>query len=199
MCRHGLTCRWTKASRVCRTDWCQQTRAACGSDDTAEKTDTTPSAEPSETAVEEPDEVAATVNQYASIVAKNEADLREQLTTMGECDWSSAGSLDPEPNGIVCAMGLLTLSYGAQAMSVSLEGAQKPDAPGYVGAVPSEIELLVADTIESSTTLAEAAKAANDDRCALTGDGKCMDLRNQTWLAMDDVEGQLDAWGPYTG
>lgn len=178
--------------------------AACGSDGSADASTESPSASDSTSAesLEEPSEETveqtATVNQYASIIAKN-GDLAKQIEAMDDCDWLGRGSLDYDPQSIVCTVGVLTMSYQSMTLSLSLTSAQDSTAPAFIGAPPAEIETLVADTVTAADALAEVATATNDAKCEYKGTGKCSRLRADTWSAMSDLERELAGWRPYTG
>ena len=174
--------------------------AACGSEGSADASTESPSASDSTSAEssEEPVEQTATVNQYASIIAKN-GDLAKQIEAMDDCDWLGRGSLDYDPQSIVCTVGVLTMSYQSMTLSLSLTSAQDSTAPAFIGAPPAGIETLVADTVTAADALAEVATATNDAKCEYRGTGKCSRLRADTWSAMSDLGRELAGWSPYTG
>lgn len=175
--------------------------SACGSDSAGEPPGQAASAStaaPTESTTPTPEVDTATVEQYASIVAKNQ-DLKKQIGTMSDCDWLGSGSLDADPASIVCQAGVLTLSFQAGTLSTSLKSAQKPGVPAFIGSPPAEIEALVADTVSASDALEKAAAAANKAGCEQTAAGKCAALRIDVMQAMGDLERELYAWEPYTG
>lgn len=141
-------------------------------------------------------DAGATVEQYASIIARN-GELRDDLDEMAGCDWLGSGSLDYDPELIVCQVGLFGLTMTSDTLAISLEGAAKEGVPAYIGAPPKEIEQLVAETIESANALTAAATAANDADCAQVGSGQCSSLRSGTMRAIANLERTIDAWAPY--
>ena len=176
--------------------------SACGSnsttDDSPDQAVSDSTQTPTEATSATPEEDTATVEQYASIVAKNQ-DLKKQIGTMSDCDWLGSGALDADPASIVCQAGVLTLSFQAETLSTSLKSAQKPGVPAFIGPPPDEIEPLVADTVSASDALAKSASAANKAGCEQSAAGKCTALRVDVMQAMSDLKRELYAWEPYTG
>lgn len=137
----------------------------------------------------------ATVQQYASIVARN-SDLRGQLRDMSDCNWFGMGRLD-RPGYLVCSVGMLTMSYLTGTLASSLTVAAESGSAEYIGAPPQEIESLVDETATTARTLSTAAAKADKKGCGETGRGQCMGLRIDVWQAQNDLKQALQAWGPY--
>lgn len=174
--------------------------AACGggSGNAASPATSTTSVASPTTGQATPPEQTATVEQYASIIAKQKPDLTKYLDelTGPDCDWTSPGSVQVDPQLIGCWTYPLTLSYAASTLSLSLTGAQKQGVPAYIGAVPPELKGIVADTIaaadkftpDSANTIQACVKAAGTD-CATT----LFDFSYN----MKQLRDQLAAWSPY--
>lgn len=137
----------------------------------------------------------ATVQQYASIVARV-SDLDQQLRTLDNCNWMGSGSLD-RPGSIVCQAGLYVLYLDALNLATRLGDAQNAGTKQYFGAPPEEIADLVDETVSDANALKKAAKAANDAKCYDSGAGRCLTLRGDVFQAMAPMESTLDAWEPY--
>jgi hypothetical protein len=138
---------------------------------------------------------AATVAQYASIVAKN-SDISELLDRLEGCDWIGDGPLD-QPGSIVCMAGIPTLEYSSSTLAVSLESAGKDGVPAYIGAPPAEIESLVTETIAVAQEVSKVARKAGNADCSESPRGRCFNLRIDVWKGLGELDRQLDAWGPY--
>ena len=140
----------------------------------------------------------ATVGQYASIVAKNQVGLAKSLTDLlntRHCTWNRPGGVDVRPGYVTCAIGVLGLGFQADTLKISLQGAEKPGVPAYVGQPPLEIAPLVDDTITAASQLSKATQAASDctSKASPGCDSKLFDLYD----AMTGMSSQLGAWAPY--
>lgn len=140
------------------------------------------------------DEDVATVEQYASIVAKRQP---KSIGQTEDCNWFGRGGLDWDPTSMQCSLGLLGLETEAAILQLELTGASDEDSGLYIGAVPDEIETLADDTIDASTKLRKAASQANKQDCGLSGTGVCVSLRADVLTAAGDLSSEIDAWAPY--
>ena len=75
----------------------------------------------------------------------------------------------------------------------------KPDAPGFVGSPPEEIEDLLAETEGTADT---ASTTANDliesPECDDPLADACIEQRFAADGAIEDLSGKLDAWAVYS-
>ena len=143
----------------------------------------------------------ATVAQYASIVAKQQASMVKTLDDLlsDNCDWTTPGKVDRRPGDITCGMSVLTVNFEAQTLQTVLIGAQKPGAPAYIGVPPDEIASILADTKTASDTLASTSNAANPCTApAVSPDSaQCVKALFDFYRAMTGMQAQFAAWGPY--
>ncbi len=165
----------------------QQTAASTSSESSAD-----PSKSPSPTASGEP---LATPEQYASVIAR-QGRLVKQLQEMSRCDWLGSGPLY-RPGYIVCAVGTLSLQYGATTLQLELQNAQDPSRPHtYIGKPPAELAALVRETTDMARALEQAMKSM-PARCNATHAGACQQKRILASLSIDDMQRTLAAWRPY--
>ena len=141
----------------------------------------------------------ATVAQYASLVAKQKANMMPTLDELlsDNCSWVSPGAVDVRPGYMTCAMSVLTVSMQAQTVVAVLEGAQKRGVPAFVGTPPAEIKSLLDDTLASAEALKTASDAANP--CTMPGadNADCIASLFAFKSALDDMKAQFAAWDPY--
>lgn len=173
------------------------TLAACGggSDDTGSTTSTTKPAATT-TTIE-----TATISQYASIVAEDQAELLAKIDEADGC----VGLYEPYACSISASLAAFTAQLTAQSLHIRLTAADddKPNNGHYIGAVPEEIEKLVADTISAADEVATTVQAFSDASCAAqpgapaTPAANCSDLASAAWLALGRLENEMRAWGPY--
>ena len=143
----------------------------------------------------------ATVAQYASLVAKQKANIGKTLDQMlsDDCDWTTPGHVDRLSGGITCGVSVLTVNFEAQTLQAVLVGAQKAEAPAYIGAPPDEIKSIVADTKTVADTLASSSSTANPFTFpAVSPDSpQCVKALFDFHRAMTNMQAQFAAWGPY--
>ena len=140
----------------------------------------------------------ATVAQYASIVAKQQASMVKTLDDLlsDNCDWTTPGKVDRRPGYGSCGMQMMTANFAAQTLHLVLEGAQKPGAPAYIGTPPDEIKSIVADTMTAADTLVNASENAKS--CTNTpAPADCPKSLFEVFRAMTGMQAQFAAWGPY--
>ena len=137
----------------------------------------------------------ATVQQYASVVARS-TDLSENIATMETCDWFSRGALDL-PGSIACMGRLAAMEMSAWTLADNLERAANEDLATFIGTPPVEIARLVSATNTKANDLSQAAKVAADSDCAVVGTGGCLALRASVFKAMGALSAELDGWKPY--
>ena len=128
---------------------------------------------------------AATVEQYASIIAKERADISEAADTLKPC------AIDQ--SGFVCVITLMSVGLEAQTLDIELGGASI-DGPGnqlYIGPPPVELAKLVADTRAAAQDVQTKADAY--DACKRS----CGDEFAQAYFAANDLNDQVAAWEPY--
>ncbi len=165
----------------------QQTAASNSSESSAD-----PSGSPSPTAS---GESLATLEQYASVIAR-QGRLVKQLQEMSRCDWLGSGPLY-RPGYIVCAVGTLSLQYGATTLQLELQNAQDPSRPHtYIGEPPAELAALLRETTDMARALEQAMKRM-PARCSETDAGACLQKRILASLSIDDMQRTLAAWRPY--
>lgn len=173
--------------------------AGCSGGGEAQSTDGATTLSPTSTAPTTPTETGptATVEQYASIVAKNTTDMRKMfrdLENPQHCLWG-VGLPDVRPGYGTCGLQITTMSYVAGSLALSLQGAQKETAPAYIGAPPPEIEGIVTDTIATAQSLRAASSRAED--CAFDLKTGCNARLVTFHRAMGAMEDQVAAWQPY--
>ena len=137
----------------------------------------------------------ATVQQYASVVARSTA-VADNIAVMETCDWFSRGALDP-PGSIVCMASLFAMEMRAFTLADNLERAANEDLTTFIGTPPVEIARLVSATNTKANDLYQAARVAGDSDCAEVGTGDCLALRASVFKAMGALSAELDGWKPY--
>jgi hypothetical protein len=175
------------------------TLAACGGGDDSTEPATAASTPAATTPAATTEASEATVEQYASLVAKNEAEWR---ATAADIDDTCT-----DPGAVViCATKYLTAGFQAEAFRIELSAAHDPECQAnpqcslYLGEVPTEIAGLVATTEAAAEDYAAAQQAWAATGCADPMDsacdaGKAFIMR----LTLDQLTQQFDAWKPYTG
>lgn len=135
---------------------------------------------------------AATISQYASLLASHDREWREQLETTEE----DCRSIDLHPS--TCKLGYMTLGLQAELIEILLGGARdNPDSPGYLGDPPAEVADLVERTLAAARAASDAVEAWLEAECADILDRACtVEARAMRW-AVNDVTRSLDAWRPY--
>jgi hypothetical protein len=112
----------------------------CGGDSTSAEVEE-PASSASDPTPSESQEPTATVQQYASVVARSQ-DLVAHLDEMGACNWTGPGPIG-EPGDLTCGLGKLQMEYQAATLRLSLRNAADPEGPkGYIGAPPAELASL---------------------------------------------------------
>jgi hypothetical protein len=134
----------------------------------------------------------ASVEDFAAVVAEHHADWDKTVTDL------EALCLDPATVP-ACHLTYMTVSLKAETIRLALSTVHKPDAPGYVGAPPEEIEDLLTETESAADAASVAANdlveaAGCDDPFADT----CIEQRFAADGAIDDLSGKLDAWTAYS-
>lgn len=134
----------------------------------------------------------ASVEDFARVVAEQQSGWDD---TVADLD-----SLCLDPATVpACHATYFTLSMKAETIRLALSTVHKPDAPGYVGVPPTEIEDLLSETESAADTasimtndLIEAADC--DDPFADT----CIEQRFAADSAIEDLSSKLDAWAVYS-
>ena len=155
--------------------------AGCTSTATPDAAQTPPSPSASASATTSPTAATATVEQYASIVASVERDLRQ-----------AAKSTECEPTVPACALTMLSIQPTAGLLARELQAA--PDEIGYP---PAEIAALVSDTAAKAREFEKAGEKMQrvcSDRPASVG---CLSQQIEAGISWGSLESTLDAWGPY--
>jgi hypothetical protein len=138
-------------------------------------------------------EATATVGQFASIVAQYRPHITELLPSVGDCELDLVSG---QRCGEVSSIDMLTLSITAETLRTVLSGAGDPSSRTFVGAVPAEIEDLVADTLEEAGFVAEQANIdGTTEPCRPDGStaGTCAFF----FLHVRSLERVLAGWDPY--
>lgn len=172
--------------------------AACGGSDGSSEESTVDSTsevvvessappETAETATDEPPTTTtATVEQYASVVAEEKADLEEYIANVEEC---SLGGW--EADSLLCPLTPLTLSAQASTLAVRFSDEARDDL--RLDPPPAEIEDLVQRTREASQKVVETADIVNECSTYEECEAEWFDLQ----LATSELQGVIDAWTPY--
>jgi hypothetical protein len=141
----------------------------------------------------------ATVEQYASLVAKNEGAWRETVADVDD------NCTDPDAVA-TCAANYITAGFQAEAFRIELSAAHDPECQAnpqcslYVGEVPTEIAGLVAITEAAAEDYVAAQQAWSATGCADPMDSACdAGEAFMMRLTLDRLIQQFDAWKPYTG
>ena len=158
--------------------------AACGGSSSAGSAALSPAATSTPSAAVQ----TATIAQYASIVASSERSIRSGAKYVEQCPTFGAESIPP-----TCAGWAVDVNATATTLYTKLTGAEGPDKPTnqlFIGAPPTEIATLVADT-------KAAAKAASKIQNYRSAGAVGRYVRFQ--YAVRQLLEQLDAWKPYGG
>jgi hypothetical protein len=141
----------------------------------------------------------ATVEQYASLVADHEGEWRESVENIHDsCADASAAN--------ACAAAYRTASERAEMLRTALSAAHDPDChtdpqcDGYLGEVPAEIAVLVADTDTAGADYSVALRAWDATNCANPLDWHCgADEAGAMFSTLGALTRQFDAWKAHTG
>jgi hypothetical protein len=175
------------------------TLAACGGGGDSTEPDTVGSTPAATTPAMTTEASAATVGQYASLVAKNGGAWRATVVDIDD----TCTDLDAVA---ICAAAYLTAGLQAEAFRIELSAAHDPECQAnpqcslYLGEVPTEIAGLVATTEAAAEDYAAAQQAWSATGCADPMDSACdAGEAFMMRLTLDRLTQQFDAWKPYTG
>lgn len=130
---------------------------------------------------------AATIAQYASLIAGHEGGWRESVATIEDT------CTDPDAIPI-CAATYVTAMFQAETLSLELSG-----AGDEIGEPPAEIAGLVADTEAAASAYADAYEAWSATGCDDPLDDGCgVSESFEMTMALDELTEKFDAWRPYT-
>ncbi len=136
---------------------------------------------------------AASVSQWASLVAPHAREWHDQVDTVEE-DCRRPATV------VACHLGYMTLSLQAETIAVVLTGvSSNPGHSDYLGEPPAEIDRLVERTIEAAEDVEPAYEAYADTGC---GDPYAEECRAEAFamrIAVGDLTSAYDAWAPYLG
>lgn len=151
--------------------------------DVVESVEPTPSPSPD-------GEDVATVSQWASVIAGVDRQTRDAFEA-----WDTGVCLpsDMSDGDLFCNMQMQNMGTYAAVVSMELQAAANAGAPGYIGAPPAEIVMLVDETRDKADAAANAAGAAVD-ACK---EGSCLGEAMAAMLAYDKLISALDSWSPY--
>jgi hypothetical protein len=159
--------------------------AASSAENASESASAVATAAPTPTPVEQ----AATVNEWASLVAQEQLRLDDALQPWDEHSCSALSLEDP-----LCSAYLVVLQMTTGTSETVLGGAADPGALTYLGTAPDEVADRVADlvtTVKSVSTSGVAATAACPE-----GD-TCISLAAEFTRGIDTLRAAYAGWEPY--
>lgn len=136
----------------------------------------------------------ATISQVASVIAKNESDVREILETGKQCFLAYSSPLCD----VAGKLAILSLSFKTEAFEIELRAFRedKPNNQLYVGEYPEEVRRITYETLEAFDAV-QAAQKDLTDACAAPMSDVCTQASFRMSQASDDVDDALDSWAPY--
>lgn len=133
---------------------------------------------------------AASVEQFASIVAEHRGKWDDQVdTTKEDC-------LDPN-TAVACGLGYMALGLQAETLNVVLTGVHKTGSPTYVGEPPAEIKNLLNETERAAGAVNPAVEEFQQAGCIDPMDEACLTEYVAMDSAVDELSRKLDAWSAY--
>lgn len=137
----------------------------------------------------------ATTRQIASIVAEQDQPLRAAYTKARPCTFYDEPRCD-----LVAQLNLQTFATLASTLRLGLDAADddRPNNGLYVGAYPTEIEALVASTLNVLGAIDTAGKDYQAQGCPASKAPICGQRAVEILLVQGgSLIGKLDAWRPY--
>ena len=135
---------------------------------------------------------SASKADYGRVALKVQADVDKYVDdwTQNSCSAGSVAQGDP-----LCFTIAMRAESVANIVSLSLEGAQQPKSPSYIGTPPSEMTKIIGTTVTASEDAVAAAKEWRAANCPT--DYACQNKTLLLDMAMTDLKTELDAWKLY--
>lgn len=167
------------------------TLGACSTDSTAPAVTSSSGAPPSAAAAP-----SAATAPYASLVARNQADVTKAVTAVNQCP--ATLSYDDARASVTCTSGFGDLMLAGTSLD-EFELLYTKTSGEYVGPVPPEIASLVAST-EKAAREAERVGGKAQDKCTpITAPTCTTDVIAAAKVAADNLSKEMAAWKPYGG
>ena len=138
-----------------------------------------------------PSDSSASVQQWASIVAEEQAELAKWRD-----QWNADNCKLAAVDDLTCSIETLTGTFVVQTVSTKLKIPTTAKSTGFIGTPPKEIRGLYGDT----QTMAEGAVTAGkawSDGCSKTASDECLQLVFEFDTAVEKLETKFAAWAPY--
>lgn len=155
------------------------------------------SGEPTPAADEEttPTQEASTVEQWASVVAVQQAEWADWQQGWDDATCSSLAASD---GAIDCSIMLTTAVFMTQTTKIETSAATTPSAGQFIAEEPpAEVAELWAETTEAAAVAADAGAAWDDAGCGTSSSTDCIGLAFDFGSAIDDLQSSFTAWTPY--
>lgn len=167
------------------------TLGACSTDSTAPPVTSSSAAEPSAAATPN-----AAIAPYASLVARNQADVTKAVTAVSQCP--ATLSYEDARASVTCLSGFGDLMLAGTTLD-SFNLLYTKTSSQYVGPVPPEIASLVAST-EKAAREAERVGGNAQDKCTpITAPTCTTAVIAAAKVAADNLSKEMAAWKPYGG
>lgn len=153
-------------------------------------------ATPSTTPAEQSPAESSTPKQWASLIAKQQADWVDWKTSWDEANCSSIeATLE---SGIICRIQFLSAEAMTNTTTIQHELATTPGKPGFIAEEPhTEVAALFESTSAAADEARTAATAWLEAGCELTPTDGCGGLAFALESAIDDLLSEFNAWAPY--
>jgi hypothetical protein len=129
----------------------------------------------------------ATAQQYASIVAGDQADIAKTAHALSKCPWMAFGAIQK----FTCQTAAKVAKLEAETLTEELRSAGRVGDPDYIGKPPSEIARLVSSTLSAAANVVAESKKAE----------QISKWRPRAFLALGFTENELvkslAGWRPY--
>lgn len=154
--------------------------------------DTAPEASIPSPSVTEP-AATASVARWAGVVAEQQVTLDDWYQSWDDANCSSLAIEAWE-----CGTSIMTGSYIAQTIHLSVSGSSNTASTDYLGAVPADIADLYAETVALTDEALVAAETWRASTCNTDAAGTgCVTLAFTLENALSAVDTKFAAWSPY--